>query len=121
MLTSLCIYKSLKESIERQKEKVILISHSLGGMFLHQFLLEQTLEWKKNHIDKLITINCPYGGSIESFDVLLNNKIILKRLSQKYLPKKIIKRKRNPKKKRNPQKKRNPDRKCKLKNGLAGI
>lgn len=67
--------KSLKESIERQKEKVILISHSLGGMFLHQFLIEQTLEWKKNHIDKLITINCPYGGSIESFNVLLNNKI----------------------------------------------
>lgn len=67
--------QNLKESIERQKEKVVLISHSLGGIFLHQFLLEQTMEWKDQHIDKLITINCPYGGSIHSFDILLKNKI----------------------------------------------
>ena len=67
--------KNLKESIEQKKEKVVLISHSFGGIFLHQFLLEQTIEWKNKYIDKLITINCPYGGSVHCLDLLLKNRI----------------------------------------------
>lgn len=73
------LYKKLKKEIEDYKEKysekIILLTHSLGGLFIHFFLLEQTEEWKTRYIDKLITINCPYEGSIRAFDILLKNKI----------------------------------------------
>ena len=67
--------KKLKESIEEKKEKVVLISHSFGGIFLHQFLLEQTIEWKNKYIDKFITINSPYGGSVHCLNLILKNVI----------------------------------------------
>ena len=73
------LYKKLKKEIEiykeRYSEKIILLTHSLGGLFIHFFLLEQTDEWKSTYIDKLITINCPYEGSIKVLDILLKNKM----------------------------------------------
>ena len=73
------LYKKLKKEIEDYKDqysqKIILLTHSLGGLFIHFFLLEQTEEWKKLYIDKLITINCPYEGSVKVLDILLKNKI----------------------------------------------
>ena len=73
------LYKKLKEDIEEYKkkysEKIVLLTHSLGGLFIHFFLLEQTDEWKEEYIDKLITINCPYEGSIKVLDILLKNRM----------------------------------------------
>ena len=42
---------------------------------IHFFLLEQTDNWKEEYIDKLITINCPYEGSMKAFEILLKNKM----------------------------------------------
>ena len=73
------LFEKMRREIENYKEKystkIILLSHSLGGLIVHFFLLEQTDEWKNKFIDKSISINCPYEGSIKILDILMNSKI----------------------------------------------
>lgn len=80
------LYLLLKEDIERKvsqtNKKVVLISHSLGGLLLHDFLLDQHPSWNREYIDKIITINCPYEGSVDAL-----NTIIQKRVNKPFLNK----------------------------------
>lgn len=73
------LYNLLKVDIEKKvketNRKVVFISHSLGGLVLHDFLLEQTPKWNHNYIDKIITINCPYEGSVDALNAILNKKV----------------------------------------------
>jgi hypothetical protein len=65
------LYASLSDSIEQEvmskHEKSTIIAHSLGGLIIHDFLVNYcTNEWKQKYINKLITINTPYGGTMIS-------------------------------------------------------
>lgn len=73
------LYEDLKRDVERKvaetNRKVVFISHSLGGLLLHDFLLEQTPLWNHNHVDKIITINCPYEGSVDALNAIIKNYV----------------------------------------------
>ena len=69
------LYKNMQISIEtevsKKSKKAVIIAHSLGGIVLHDFLIQQTPLWKKKNIDKIITINTPYIGSIKALEILI--------------------------------------------------
>ena len=73
------LYRLLKSDVEKTvtetNRKVVFISHSLGGLILHDFLLDQSSSWNHKYIDKIITINCPYEGSVDALNAILNKKI----------------------------------------------
>lgn len=72
------LYKNLKRAIEfetkKQNKKSVIIAHSLGGLVLHDFLSRQNMTWKNDHIDKIITINTPYTGTVEALSMLLGER-----------------------------------------------
>jgi len=71
------LYRDLQKAIEyetkKENKKSILIAHSLGGLVLHDFLSRQNITWKRSYIDKIITINTPYLGSIQAL-AMVNGK-----------------------------------------------
>lgn len=48
------------------KEKSILICHSLGCLYSLNFLNQMTPEWKEKFVDDFISIGAPYGGSVSA-------------------------------------------------------
>lgn len=69
-------YSKLKKSIESKNEKTVIISHSLGGLLMQDFLINYcTEDWKEKHIKKLCTINTPYAGSVFALNTLLEKRI----------------------------------------------
>lgn len=51
-------------------EKIVLISHSLGGMFTYIFLMKQTTDWKNKFIHNFILVSTPLGGSLMALKTL---------------------------------------------------
>ena len=74
------IYSTLKLTIEKevneQNKKCTLIGHSLGGQITHDFLIHHSPEWRKKYIRRVISINTPYGGSLNSLKVLKNKQVL---------------------------------------------
>jgi hypothetical protein len=69
-------YATLKKEIEAQNNRCVLLSHSLGGLLMQDFLINYcTEEWKQKHIKKLCTINTPYAGSVFALNTLLEKRI----------------------------------------------
>lgn len=66
------LYEKFQHKIETiytrtNNTKCTLLSHSLGGLIVHDFLTDYcTPEWKSKYIRQSITLNTPYGGSIAS-------------------------------------------------------
>lgn len=61
-------FKDLKHTIETKyyqyRKKVVLISHSLGGILLKWFLTEHVDErFTDTYIDQIIIVNSPFGGT----------------------------------------------------------
>ncbi|KAL2894983.1 Lecithin-cholesterol acyltransferase-like 1 [Bienertia sinuspersici] len=44
---------------------VILLSHSLGGLFVHQLLLRNTLSWRQKFIKHFIALSTPWAGTVQ--------------------------------------------------------
>lgn len=62
--------KDLKELVEKASnsnggKSVILVTHSLGGLFALQFLNRNTPSWRRHFIKHLVTLSTPWGGSVE--------------------------------------------------------
>ncbi|KAA0035043.1 hypothetical protein IC582_005482 [Cucumis melo] len=62
--------KDLKELVEKasnsnEGKSVILVTHSLGGLFALQFLNRNTPSWRRHFIKHLVTLSTPWGGSVE--------------------------------------------------------
>ena len=78
---------NLREAIEEETERIgkrsVLIAHSLGGLVLHDFLLEQNSTWKETHIEKVITINTPYLGTVKALGILCCGQRVNKPLLKK--------------------------------------
>jgi lysophospholipase-3 len=74
------MYSNLKYMIEKevieQEKKCTLIGHSLGGGITHDFLIHNSPEWRRKYIRRVITINTPYGGSLNSLKVLKEKQVL---------------------------------------------
>lgn len=46
-------------------KQVILVSHSLGGLWVLHFLNQQTLSWRKQYVKHFVAIAAPWGGSVQ--------------------------------------------------------
>lgn len=62
--------KDLKELVENASssnggKSVILVTHSLGGLFALQFLNRNPLSWRRHFIKHLVALSTPWGGSVE--------------------------------------------------------
>ncbi|XP_062212295.1 lecithin-cholesterol acyltransferase-like 1 [Phragmites australis] len=44
---------------------VILLAHSLGGLFALQLLARNPLPWRTAHVKRLVTLSTPWGGSVQ--------------------------------------------------------
>jgi len=50
-------------------EKVVLMSHSLGGLFALYFLNSMDVEWKRDNIWAFIPIGTPWAGTTAAFNI----------------------------------------------------
>ncbi|XP_038885620.1 lecithin-cholesterol acyltransferase-like 1 [Benincasa hispida] len=62
--------KDLKELVEKASnsnggKSVILMTHSLGGLFALQFLNRNSPTWRRHFIKHLVALSTPWGGSVE--------------------------------------------------------
>ena len=48
---------------ENNNKKVVLVSHSAGGLFAHYFLTHQEQAWKDTYIHTLVAIGTPWKGA----------------------------------------------------------
>ena len=44
------------------RRKVVLLAHSMGGLYAAYFLSRQPAAWKDNYIEALVTVNTPWAG-----------------------------------------------------------
>lgn len=61
--------KDLKELIENASNSnggkpVILVSHSLGGLYVNQLLVRNPKSWCQKYIKHLIALSTPWGGTV---------------------------------------------------------
>ncbi|XP_002510073.2 lecithin-cholesterol acyltransferase-like 1 [Ricinus communis] len=62
--------QDLKELIEKASnlnggKPVIILSHSLGGLFALQLLNRNSLSWRQKFVRHFIALSAPWGGSVE--------------------------------------------------------
>lgn len=62
--------QQLKDLIENASvvnggKPVIIISHSLGGLYVHQLLLRTTTSWRMKFIKHFIALSTPWGGTVQ--------------------------------------------------------
>lgn len=73
------MYSNLKLTIEKevteQNKKCTIIGHSLGGNIAHDFLLHNSPQWRQKYVRRVISINTPYGGSLNSLKVLKHKEV----------------------------------------------
>lgn len=48
---------------------VILVSHSLGGLFALHFLNRMTAEWKRDNVKLFVPIGTPWAGTVVAFNI----------------------------------------------------
>lgn len=51
------------------RRRVVLLAHSMGGLYAAYFLSRQTAAWKDEYIEALITVNTPWAGQLQSINV----------------------------------------------------
>lgn len=49
--------------------KVVLVAHSMGGLYSAHFLSRQTAAWKDRYVEALITVNTPWTGRSQLYDL----------------------------------------------------
>ncbi|KAK1393506.1 Lecithin-cholesterol acyltransferase-like 1 [Heracleum sosnowskyi] len=52
-------------SITNSGKPVILVSHSLGGLFVLQLLNRNSLSWRQKHIKHFVALAAPWGGTVQ--------------------------------------------------------
>ncbi|ELT94107.1 hypothetical protein CAPTEDRAFT_214081 [Capitella teleta] len=62
-------FDDLKRLVEQTylrngRRRVLLVSHSMGGLMATFFLNHQTDDWKRSHIKGLVTLNTPWDGAM---------------------------------------------------------
>jgi len=44
------------------RRRVVLLAHSMGGLYAAYFLARQPADWKDRYVEALITVNTPWAG-----------------------------------------------------------
>jgi pimeloyl-ACP methyl ester carboxylesterase len=58
------LYHKIEGVVAEKGEKVVLMGHSLGGVLIKWFLDGYaTREWYEEHVERLVLINVPFGGT----------------------------------------------------------
>ncbi|KAJ8762549.1 hypothetical protein K2173_007988 [Erythroxylum novogranatense] len=62
--------QDLKQLVEKASARnggkaVIILSHSLGGLFVLQLLNRNSLSWRRKHIKHFIALSAPWGGTVD--------------------------------------------------------
>lgn len=62
--------KDLKELIEaasraNDDQPVVMLAHSMGGLWTLYFLNQQSMEWKHQYISHFVSVSTPWGGAVE--------------------------------------------------------
>jgi alpha-beta hydrolase superfamily lysophospholipase len=61
--------QDLKDLIESASgsnngKQVVLMAHSLGGLFALQLLNRNSVSWRKQFVKHLVTLGTPWGGTV---------------------------------------------------------
>lgn len=51
------------------KSRVTLLTHSMGGPMGLHFLHQQSSKWKKQYIERMVTLASPWGGAVKAMKV----------------------------------------------------
>ena len=46
-------------------KQVILVAHSLGGLFALELLNRNSLSWRRQFVKHLVTLSTPWGGTVK--------------------------------------------------------
>lgn len=66
------LHHKIEEVVKHQGQKMVIVTHSLGGVFLKWFLEDYTThEWANEHIDRIILANAPFGGTPSAIKAIL--------------------------------------------------
>ncbi|CAN8304108.1 unnamed protein product [Cochlearia groenlandica] len=65
-----------KTSGENKGKKVILLSHSLGGLFVLHFLNRTTLSWRRKYIKHFVALATPWGGTIGQMETFASGNTL---------------------------------------------
>lgn len=59
--------KGLIESASRKNDNqpVVLLAHSMGGLWTLYFLNQQSMAWRRQYISRFISVATPWGGAVE--------------------------------------------------------
>uniref|UniRef100_A0A0G4HGU0 Uncharacterized protein n=1 Tax=Chromera velia CCMP2878 TaxID=1169474 RepID=A0A0G4HGU0_9ALVE len=68
------LFKALiEDTVKANQQKVTIVAHSLGGVHMSYFLREIVDEvWKQKHIESMVTIATPWGGSFKAVKGLIS-------------------------------------------------
>ncbi|GFZ10145.1 alpha/beta-Hydrolases superfamily protein [Actinidia rufa] len=61
-----------KASTSNEGKPVILVSHSLGGLFVLQLLNRNSPSWRRKYIKHFVALSAPWGGTVEEMLTLLH-------------------------------------------------
>lgn len=59
--------KGLIESASRKNDNqpVVILAHSMGGLWTLYFLNQQSMAWRRQYISRFISVATPWGGAVE--------------------------------------------------------
>ena len=67
----------VEETYEKNdKQRVILMLHSMGGPMITYFLTHQPQKWKDKYIEAVVSLAGAWGGSIKAIKVYAAGNII---------------------------------------------
>ena len=55
-----------KTYVANNNQRIVLIGHSLGNLYLLYLLNHQSQKWKDTYIQSFISIGAPYGGAVKT-------------------------------------------------------
>lgn len=53
----------VERSVQTTGQKAVIVAHSMGGLYVTNFLLRQSEAWKAEYLSAFVTMSAPYGGS----------------------------------------------------------
>ena len=61
----------IEDTYNKQNMRVVIVTHSMGGLQGLYFLQRQSQEWKNQFIHRFIPVSAPYGGSMDAISAYL--------------------------------------------------
>ncbi|CAB3373511.1 Hypothetical predicted protein [Cloeon dipterum] len=62
---------TIEETVKRNGQSAVIVTHSMGGLMALAFLQRQSQSWKDKHVNSLVTLAAPWGGSVKTVKVFV--------------------------------------------------